>query len=197
MQLRLATFMLLVAALCQAQGGVNAYRTVTQSAPASDVTITENTTILYHQISFVKTGTVSACTVAIDSSADGTTWTAGGIIAGTTCTSNGSSAVTSANAKYVRITSTALSGGGSVQFFYKGWTYNPTPGTGSVTSITCGTGLTCTPGSPITTSGTINASSSTANCTVVTFSATPTFDASGNVSCFQITLTGSVPSSTY
>lgn len=164
MKKRIALVVLVIVALCFGQGnGINSYRTVTQSAPASDVAITQNTAILFHQLSWVDTGTVSSCTVALDSSPDGTTWTAGGIITGQTCTSNGNSSITSGNAKYVRITSTALSGGGSVQFFYKGWAYNPTPGTGTgtVTSITCGTGLTCSPGSPITTTGTISSSGGT------------------------------------
>ncbi len=67
-----------------------------------------------NQLQWNALGTVSACTVALDSSSDGTTWTAGGAIAGQTCTSTGSSVVTAGTFNYVRINVTALTGTGSV-----------------------------------------------------------------------------------
>jgi hypothetical protein len=67
----------------------------------------------------------------------------------------------------VRVNVTALTGGGTVTFNYKGWSYNPSPGGGSgtVTSVTFtgdGTVLSSTPSSAVTTSGTVAATAATA-----------------------------------
>lgn len=132
---RLLFCLLFLVGVCFAQGsGYNSYQSGIFSTTGSGAGVRQNTTMLYHQISWVKTGTVSSCTVAVDSSPDGITWTAGGIIAGQTCTSNGTSTVAAGNAVYIRVTFTALSGGGTVQYFYKGWSYSPT-GSSTLPSI--------------------------------------------------------------
>lgn len=124
---RLLLCLVLLAGVCLAQGsGYNAYQAGSFTTTGSGVSMKQNTTILYHQLSWVKSGTVSSCTVAIDSSPDGVTWAPGGILTGQTCTSNGNSAFVNAQAVYIRVTFTALSGGGTVQYFYKGWAYNAT-----------------------------------------------------------------------
>src|SRR5271169_4342416 len=53
--------------------------------------------VTWHQLTWNALGTVSGCTVAVDSSADGVSWTPGGVIAGQTCTSNGQSTAVNAN----------------------------------------------------------------------------------------------------
>lgn len=103
-----------------------------------------NTSIAWHKLTWSVNGTVSACTVALDSSTDGNTWTAGGVITGQTCTSNGSSSVVNVTANYVRMNMTALtvSGGGSVTVTWDGWISNPAEGGGgSITSCTTTGGI--------------------------------------------------------
>jgi hypothetical protein len=70
----------------------------------------------------------------------------GGILAAQTCTTAGSSAITSGNANYVRVNVSTWSVN-PVTIVYKGWAYNPIPGTGTVTGVTAGTGITVS-GSP-------------------------------------------------
>lgn len=84
-----------------------------------------NTGISLHRIYWRTQGTVTTCTVAADSSADGITWNAGAVITGQTCTANGVSTVASANVNFVRVTVTTLTGGGTVTVTYVG---NPDTG---------------------------------------------------------------------
>lgn len=87
-----------------------------------------NSPSVFHQITWRGTGTLSTCTVALDSSPDGVTWTAGGVIAGQTCTTNGSSTVVNLVVNYVRINVTAISGGGTITVVYTGFSTNPAGG---------------------------------------------------------------------
>ena len=132
--LRCARWLLLlslVSATTFGQGnGYNAAQTTSFTVAATGASIPEQTLILYHSLSWTTTGTVSSCTVAVDSSPDGVTWTAGGIIAGQTCTTNGVSSITAGQANFLRVNVTALGGGGSVTLVYEGWAYNPNPGGG-------------------------------------------------------------------
>ena len=123
------------------------------------------TAIGFHKITWNVSGTASVCTVALDTSADGITWSAGAAIAGQTCTSNGSSTVATVVANYVRINMTALTvtAGSSVSVTWTGYVNNPAGGGGgSVTgcttaggvafengtnnTLTCGSALTWLPG---------------------------------------------------
>ena len=92
-----------------------------------------NTGIAYHELTWHVVGSASGCTVALDSSADGITWSAGGAITGQTCTSNGNSSVVNVVANYVRINMTALtiSAGGSVSVTWTGYVNSPSGGGGS------------------------------------------------------------------
>ena len=93
-----------------------------------------NTSIAWHQLSWIISGTVSG-TVSLDTSVDGITWVAGGAITGQVFTSNGSSAVVNIIANYVRVNMTALtvSAGGSVTVSWSGWIDNPGGGGGGGT----------------------------------------------------------------
>ena len=117
--------LLLVPALAHAQG----IRSFSSAAPASDVGIPmAGTGVAYHKLTWTTSGTVSACTVALDSSSDGVSWSAGGVITGQTCTSPGSSLIVNSNVNFIRITFTALSGGGTVTATWNGYVNNPASG---------------------------------------------------------------------
>jgi hypothetical protein len=84
----------------------------------------------FHQITWVPTS-MSACTVKLESSSDGTTWA--DLIAGQTCTTSGRSALAAGAFNYLRITVTAFTGT-SVTVSYQGMSIPP-----DVTSLTDGT----------------------------------------------------------
>ena len=117
----------LAAGLVWGQSGPNSnYVLGPITAPTAGATINwQSVAIGFHQIVWTVSGTISSCTVALDSSADGVSFSAGGIIAGQTCTSNGSSVVTGANFAFGRINVTALSGGGTLTVIYIGWITQP------------------------------------------------------------------------
>jgi hypothetical protein len=137
--IRLALLTALLTGFALAQGtGYNAQRSFTTTIVQPDVTMQQNSSMLYHQIAWTVSGAPSGCTVSLDSSANGTSWTTGGIIAGQTCTSNGTSSVTAASAAYIRINVTALTGGTSPSILvnYTGWSNNPAGGGSSFTPTT-------------------------------------------------------------
>lgn len=91
----------------------------------------------FHQLVWnIVGGTLSACQVQVDSSADGSSWTAGGVIATTLCTSNGTALSASTVVNYVRINVTSLTGSGSLSTILSGFLNNPTTG-GSGTVNNC------------------------------------------------------------
>lgn len=91
----------------------------------------------FHKLTWNVSGTVSACTVALDSSVDGVSWTVGGVITGQTCTTNGTILSSSAVVNYVRINMTAFSGTGTVTVIDQGFINNPSGGGGSGTVNNC------------------------------------------------------------
>jgi hypothetical protein len=87
-----------------------------------------------HNILFRPVGTVTTCTIAVDSSADGVTWSAGGAITGTSCTANGEATSTSPlEANFIRINITAFTGTGFVNVVYIARSTLLPTGGGSVT----------------------------------------------------------------
>lgn len=123
-----------------AQQGLQGY-VVTGTGAQARIVLT-GSAIVFHQLTWNVTGTVSSCTVALDTSADGVSWSAGNAIAGQTCTSNGQSALsTSAVFNFVRVNTTAFSGTGSVVVTWAGYVATPgglpsgctSPGTGAIT----------------------------------------------------------------
>ena len=94
------------------------------------------TGITQHKLTWnIKSGSPAACTVALDSSSDGVTWSAGGVITGQTCTANGSSVVTAGTVNYVRINVTALSASTTIVVTWTGYVNAPGGG-GSVAACT-------------------------------------------------------------
>lgn len=75
--------------------------------------------IYHHRLSWHPTGTVSTCSVKVQQSMNGTSWS--DLIAGETCTSSGASAIGTGVANYVRITLVTFSGSGSLRARYDGW----------------------------------------------------------------------------
>jgi len=103
-----------------------ARRSITTAVPATSVAVN---LILsganYHQLIWTVSGTVTTCQVRLDSSADGTTWSAGDVIAAQTCTSNGSATVATGVKNYVRINVTVKTGSGTVTPVYYAYVNSP------------------------------------------------------------------------
>ena len=154
------------------------------------------TAIGFHKLTWNVSGTASVCTVALDTSTDGITWSAGGAIAGQTCTSNGTSTVATVVANYVRMNMTALTvtAGSSVSVTWTGYVNNPSGGGGTIagsitathlvqasagntaadvvgSSVTTATGaIALTAGADTTTPLTVNSHSATQSVPVADFS---------------------------
>ena len=85
----------------------------------------------FHQLTWNKVGTVSACSIKVDSSADGITWNNGDIIAAQVCTSNGQVLSTSIIPNFVRINVSSFIGTGLVAAVLDGYVNSPTGGPAS------------------------------------------------------------------
>jgi len=77
----------------------------------------------YHKIAWTLSGTIDTCQVKLEKSSDGAAWS--DLIAALTCTTEGSSALVKDSAPYVRPNVTAISGGGSVQVAWTGYSGEP------------------------------------------------------------------------
>lgn len=73
------------------------------------------------RLSWVPVGTVSTCSITVDSSADGSSFTTGGAIAAQTCTSGGSSVIGNLNSSAIQVNLGTLTGGGSLQVSLQGY----------------------------------------------------------------------------
>lgn len=82
----------------------------------------------YHQLVWTVSGTVSACSVRVDSSSNGSTWNAGAIVSAQTCTSNGSAVVTTGIFNYARINVVTKTGSGTVTPVYYAYVNDPAVG---------------------------------------------------------------------
>lgn len=72
-----------------------------------------------HQLVWSTKGTVSSCSVKLQQSVDGVSWS--DLIAGATCTSNVSGTLTAGIANYVRVNATTLTGSGTLVVTYTGF----------------------------------------------------------------------------
>jgi len=100
--------------------------------------------VSFHKLTWTVSGTVSTCSVRVDSSSDGVSWGTGDIIAAQTCTSGGASTVANFTVNYVRINVTTLTGGGSINAVYTGYINNPSGGGSGISSLNGLTGATQT-----------------------------------------------------
>lgn len=82
-----------------------------------------NTGVASFFISWFPQVSLSACSVQIDSSADGISWGSGDLIASTSCTAAGSSSTASlaSGKNFVRVHVTVLTGNGGLNVTLKGW----------------------------------------------------------------------------
>ena len=149
------------------------------------------TAATYWILTWTVTGTVSACTVATDSSADRVTWSAGGIVGLTqTCTTTGNIQVGPlSTVNFIRNNVLTFTGSGSVSLTLKGYASNPSGGGGGggVASVSAS--------SPIASSGGVSPNISLTGLVPIanggTGTATP-----GLIQGTNITITGSWPNQT-
>lgn len=130
--MRLKTvFLFLALSLASTFARADGLQSTTFTKTGQSVTVSLlGTGIRYHTITWNKLGTVSACSVRVDSSSDGITWNTGDVVSAQTCTSNGAASITSIIVvNYVRVNVTSFTGTGSVVVAYAA--YNNTPATGS------------------------------------------------------------------
>lgn len=86
----------------------------------------------FHQLTWNVIGTLSGCSVRVDSSADGITYSVGDVIAAQTCTTNNQVISSSIIPNYIRINVTSLTGAGSLVTILDGYVNNPASGGGSI-----------------------------------------------------------------
>src|SRR5437899_992790 len=98
-KLSIAALLLLMVGMSHAQtaytGVTRSITTTGQYCSSSSRCKITGTGAAFHQLTWNVSGTLSACSVQVDSSADGITWGSGDIIASQTCTSNGTITSTS------------------------------------------------------------------------------------------------------
>lgn len=109
-----------VPALAQTRGlsPVTGLATITSATTSGAATNLLGTSVDTHKIEWNVEGTVSGCAVALEQSADGTTWT--DMISAQTCTSNGY-AFGSGVANRVRVNATTFAGTGTLYVRYSGF----------------------------------------------------------------------------
>lgn len=123
--------LMLAATSASAQNQYVAFRNHTFSAAGADITINmTHGAVSYEKITWFKTGTVSACQVKLQQSADGLAWS--DLIAVQTCTSTGTSSVAHVVANFVRINVTSFTGTGAVAVTFTGYIDDPSVGGGVV-----------------------------------------------------------------
>lgn len=117
----LASVLLLISIATSVQAIQSDIKNITDfTATGSGVAVGEiGSGIFHHRLSWHPTGTVSTCSVKVQQSVNGTSWT--DLIAGETCTSSGASAIGTGVANYIRITLVTFSGSGSLRARYDGW----------------------------------------------------------------------------
>jgi hypothetical protein len=96
---------------------INANMSVSAATTGSGIA---SSTINFHRITWTTTGNPTSCTVALDKSADNSSWTSGGAIGNQTCTNPGDSGNVNIIANYVRIRVSAIAGG-TVNVSYHGY----------------------------------------------------------------------------
>ena len=86
-------------------------------------------TATHHRLYYFPVGTIATCTVKLEKSQDGSSWS--DLVAATGCTAAGASAVTAAQTNYVRFTVTVLTGGGTLTVVDEAYNADPSSVAGS------------------------------------------------------------------
>lgn len=136
LKLVLTLSLVLTSAFAWADGFVAFDTSIVATQPNPGINLI-NAGISYHKLTWTTSGTLATCSVQLDSSPDGVTWTLGGVITSQTCTSPGASTVVNSNVNYVRINVTAISGTApfAINVVWNGYVNNPGGGGGAVTSV--------------------------------------------------------------
>lgn len=132
--MRKLLLLLILAFSLGAGAQVPAFLSFSTAAPAASAgNKLIGTGVQFHLISWtISGGTLSSCSVRVDSSTDNSTWNAGDVVAAQPCTSNGSATVTNFVGNYIRINVTSASGGGTLNVVYTGYITNPSAGSNPV-----------------------------------------------------------------
>jgi|SRR5580765_1708270 len=206
-KLALAMLLLLVAVATRSEAQNYAYQATTRFITTTGAHCGSTNTscnvigtgAAFHNLTWNVTGTLSACSVRVDSSADGVTWNAGDIIAAQTCTANGNILSSSLVANYVRVNVTTITPVGSANLTVNliGFVTDPTGGgSGPVTAVTASSPLASSGGaSPnitcVTCQSAISFTTKTGDYTATSGDNKKAFFLDG--SAFTITLPATVP----
>lgn len=168
----LLVLMFTLSTLAPAQTAV---QSTTLSATGTTPSIFEQGSLIgWHQIVWTTQGTVSTCSVRVDSSSDNISWNVGDVISAQTCTSNGmSTSVTAAFYNYIRVNLVTLTGGGSLIVTYGGYRSQPSLG-GLLPNGLTYSGSTLTVSSANNGNGTVALSGNTSGACTLTTNATST-----------------------
>jgi hypothetical protein len=129
--------LLLVPLVCEAQTPVGKSGVTASGATIIGSTIPLiNSGIAYHSATWNVTGTVNTCDFTIDSSANGVSWSTGGVITSTNCATNGNATIVNVVANYIRINISTFTGTGSVSVTWNGYTTNGGGGGGTPCTTT-------------------------------------------------------------
>lgn len=132
---KLLLFLLLLAPLPAFSQAVSVSTGLTVSAATTGSGLAVPTTY-FHQVVWSVVGNPATCTFTVDSSADNSSWSAGGVFASQSCAGSGSSGIVNIVTGYVRINVTAFTGPGSIKVTYTGFTASGS--TGGILGLTAG-----------------------------------------------------------
>lgn len=151
--LSLITLVLLLSGYSLAAPVVYSYQIAKSfSAPGTQAGYIAGTGAAFHQLVWNVIGSISACSVRVDSSADGITYNVGDVIAAQDCSGNNNAISLSIIPNYVRINVVSFTGTGSLVTVLDGYTNNPS---GATVSLTATSPVVITP-SPTTGTGVIS-----------------------------------------
>jgi len=105
-----------------AQKMVSEYSNDSFSTPGIGKTIRARG-VLYHSLTWSQSGDLLTCTIKLEKSANGTTWS--DLIAAADCTAAASGILVADNSSYVRANVTGVTGGGSITPQWKGYSGEP------------------------------------------------------------------------
>lgn len=106
---------------------VNFNSTIFAGASTGPTINTTNSGIAYHTITWNLSPGVSAATISLDSSADGVTWTVGGVVSPQAVIANGVSTIANVIPNYIRVNVSSFTGtaGSSLTVTWDGYVNNP------------------------------------------------------------------------
>ena len=121
------------------------------TVPGGQGAMIQNSNVSDHLLTWTATGTVSSCTVKLETSSDNVSWSTMSGSASQTCTSSGTYSFHGGAATYVRFNISAFSATGTLQMNYYGYTYvtsyQSTDGYLFIPETACGGAVTGTAGS--------------------------------------------------